>query len=71
MSKQASTKARIVYYHRHENGLIERGRGALVERSELDQFTHEEKLQGWPESVVRWRSKSGATYGVSFKFTFK
>ena len=67
MSKQTTAKARIVYYHRHENGVLERGRGALVERSELDKFAHEEKLQGWPESVVRWHKKTGATYGVAFK----
>lgn len=68
MSKQASSaKARITYYHRHENGVIERGRGALVERQDLDKFTHEEKLQGWPESLVRWNKKTGATYGVAFK----
>ena len=64
MSKQASSaKARITYYHRHENGVIERGRGALVERQDLDKFTHEEKLQGWHESVVRRNKKPGRLMG--------
>ena len=67
MSKQTTAKARIVYYHRHENGVLERGRGALVERSELDQFAFEERLRGYPESVVRWRQKAGETHGVAFK----
>lgn len=61
---------RVTVFHRHENGILERGKSTLVPQSELwamfDKCNHE-VLQGWPECVVYWDKKAGATYGYAVK----